>query len=142
MILLLERYPILRHAIPAIFILWTLITLYFTLSPTQYLADASLFQFDKLGHFAMFGGWTGLVGLYLMVYRSDYAINLLPLIAIGISFGAFIEFLQLVLPIDRSPSLMDMIANFLGCLTAWGILVILQKKAKTTATRSHHSNTV
>ncbi|MEX0773749.1 MAG: VanZ family protein [Balneolales bacterium] len=138
MISLLERYPILWRLIPIFFILWTIITLYLTLSPVQYIADTGVFQFDKLGHFAMLGGWTGLVGLYLMVYRRNYDINLLPLIIIGISFGAFVEFLQLVLPIDRSPSFMDMVANSLGCLTAWGILKILQNRSKNEAGKSVH----
>lgn len=128
MISLIERYPVLRKTIPALFILWTLITFYLTLSPAQYLAEVDVFQFDKLGHFAMFGGWTGLIGLYLMLYKKDYNVNLLPLVIIGIAFGAFIEFLQLVLPVSRSASFMDMVANSLGCLTAWAVLSFIQKR--------------
>lgn len=136
MISILERYPILNRMIPALLIIWTLITLYLTLSPSEYLGDPGIFQFDKLGHFAMFGGWTGLIGLYLMLYKRKYDINLFPLIIIGITFGAFIEFLQLVLPFDRSPSFMDMVANSLGCISAWGVLKILQNRVKSMVSKS------
>ncbi|MEX0778565.1 MAG: VanZ family protein [Balneolales bacterium] len=138
MITTLEKYPILRQIIPLTVVVWTIITLYLTLSPTEYIAEAGVFQFDKVGHFAMFGGWTGLIGLYLMIYKKNYNLNLLPLIIAGILFGAFVEFLQIVLPIDRSPGYMDMLANTLGCLTAYGILKILQSRAKASVSKSVH----
>ncbi|MEX0686245.1 MAG: VanZ family protein [Balneolales bacterium] len=128
MISLLNRYPNLYKIIPGLLILWTLLTFYLTLSPSDYLASAGLFQYDKIGHFAMCGGWTGLIGLYLMVYKQNHTINLLPLIIIGLSFGAFIELLQLTLPINREPSFMDMVANSLGSLTAWGVLRHIQNR--------------
>ena len=125
-----EKRWYLHKMIPVLFISWTLITLYLTLSPAQYIADVHLFDFDKLGHFAMFGGWTGLVGLYIMIYKGRYNVNLLPLVIIGIVFGAFIEFLQWALPIYRSPSFMDMVANSLGCIAAWGVLRFIQRRIK------------
>ncbi|MEX2639993.1 MAG: VanZ family protein [Balneolales bacterium] len=115
--------------------MWTLITIYFTLVPAQYMSEARLYQFDKLGHFAMFGGWTGLIGLYWMIYRRNYDVNLLPLVIAGLLFGGLLEFLQFILPVNRSPSLLDMIANGLGCLTAGGVLKIIQNRAKNILTR-------
>lgn len=123
---LLDRYPVLIKMIPLVFAGWTLITLLLTLLPPDQISSEGLFSYSNLGHFGMFGGWTGLFGLYLMVYRGNTGMRLYPLIFLGIGFGAFIEFLQFLLPYERFPSLIDILFNTLGCVTAYLVLKYLQ----------------
>ena len=47
--------------------------------------------------------------------KIDYNVGIKTLI-IGIGFSVLIEILQLVLPINRSPQLSDIILNSLSCL--------------------------
>ncbi len=119
---ILKRYPIIRPAIPAIFLFWTVLMLALTLLPSDTLPGNRLFSYDKLGHFGMFGGWTFFLGLYFMVYRGKVQINLFLLMAVGILFGAVIEVLQYVMPAGRTGSWGDVLANSLGCFTAYVLL--------------------
>lgn len=117
-----------QKSIPILILLWTLLILYFTLFPSDNLFDTDLFSYDKIGHFGMFGGWTGLIGLYFLIYKKDNNAPLFTILIIGIIFGAFIEFLQFLLPFDRNANLMDIAANSLGCITAYLILSYLRAK--------------
>ncbi len=119
---LLTRYPIIRPAIPAVFLLWTVLMLTLTLIPGDALPSNRLFSYDKVGHFGMFGGWTFFLGLYFMIYKEKVHINLFLLMTAGILFGAMIEVLQHIMPAGRSGSLDDIIANSLGCFTAYLLL--------------------
>ncbi len=119
---LLTRYPIIRPAIPAVFLLWTVLMLTLTLIPGDALPSNRLFSYDKVGHFGMFGGWTFFLGLYFLIYKEKVHINLFLLMTAGILFGAMIEVLQHIMPAGRSGSLDDIIANSLGCFTAYLLL--------------------
>ena len=119
---LLERYKFIRGAIPPVFFLWTVLMLALTLMPSESIPDIKVFSYDKIGHFGLFGGWTFFLGLYFIVYREKTNINLVLLMFAGILFGVFIELMQFLLPGSRSASWGDVIANSLGCLTAWLLL--------------------
>jgi len=116
---LLQRYRFLRTAIPPVFILWTLLMLVLTLLPSESIPEAQVFSYDKIGHFGMFAGWTFFLGLYMIAYKEKVDINLFLLMMAGIAFGAFIEFMQYVLPGDRTASWGDIIANAIGCIAAY-----------------------
>lgn len=116
------RHRLMRSAIPPVFILWTILMLTLTLIPGESIPDAPLFAYDKIGHFGMFGGWTFFLGLYMIVYRGKRDINLFLLMIAGILFGAVIELLQYFLTDDRTASWGDVIANSLGCFTAYLLL--------------------
>ncbi len=117
-----------QKSIPILILLWTLLILYLTLFPTDNLLDADIFTYDKIGHFGMFGGWTGLIGLYFLIYKKDINAPLFAILITGIIFGAFIEFLQFLLPFGRNADFWDVTANTLGCLTAYLILSYLRAK--------------
>ncbi len=119
---ILKRYRIIRTAIPPVFILWTVLMLLLTLLPGESLPSAKLFSYDKIGHFGMFGGWTFFLGLYFIVYREKVNINLFLLMMAGILFGAAIEGLQYLMPLGRTASWGDILANSLGCLAAYLML--------------------
>ncbi len=70
----------------------------------------------------MFGGWTGLLGLYLLLYKKYENPPFIALVLAGIFFGALIELLQHIMPFNRTGSLIDVMYNSLGCITAYFVL--------------------
>jgi VanZ family protein len=75
---------------------------------------------DKLGHFAMYSFFSGVLLLDSCRWRTDkgfkYFILVIPLL-----FGALMEMLQMMLTTSRRAEILDMVANILGVLS--GILV-------------------
>ncbi|MDG5768260.1 VanZ family protein [Balneolales bacterium ANBcel1] len=123
----LHRYQSLKKAIPPVFVLWTLLMLALTLLPANTIPESSLFSYDKVGHFGMFGGWTFFLGLYLIVYRERTETSLLLLLIAGVLFGGIIEILQHYIPGNRTASWGDFIANSLGAITACLVLLPLKR---------------
>lgn len=121
-------HPLLVRSIPWMVALWTLLTIYLTTFPSEKIIEVELFRYDKIGHFLIFGGWTFLIGLIQLVYLERIHASLLPIIIIGISFGGAIEIAQYLLPYGRYASWLDMLANILGCLTAFVALKFIQKQ--------------
>ncbi|MDI6401393.1 VanZ family protein [Balneolaceae bacterium ANBcel3] len=113
------RIRFIRWAIPPVLVLWTLLMLMATLLPGSALPDAKLFSYDKVGHFAMFAGWTFFLGLYFIVYKEKTTINLYMLVIAGVLFGAIIEGLQFLLPGNRTASWGDILANTAGAVIAF-----------------------
>jgi glycopeptide antibiotics resistance protein len=95
--------------------------------PAKYLVESRVFQYDKLGHFALFGGWAFLYGLFVMYYRRKTDVGLKRIFWIAFLFGAFIELYQHIMPVNRSGNLADLAANGLGCLAAVLALGIIKQ---------------
>ncbi len=74
----------------------------------------------------MFCAWTFFFGLVRFLNNK---FNLLPVFLIGSLFGMTIEVLQYALPIERSPELLDLIADISGTGAAILILYVLSRKA-------------
>ncbi len=108
----------------SVMVLFTLVTLGLTLSPTEKLGDSALYQYDKLGHALLFGTWTLLLGLILLISDSSH-LSLLAIFIAGSLFGITVEILQEVLPVDRNMDLYDAVADIAGCLVAVGILKLI-----------------
>lgn len=115
------------RTIPFLFGIWMLITLYLTVMPAEYLVESRVFQYDKLGHFALFGGWAFLYGLFIMYYRRKTDVGLNRIFWIGFMFGAMVEMYQYLMPVNRSGNLYDLLANALGCLAAVLALGIIKQ---------------
>jgi VanZ family protein len=115
------------RSIPYLFGIWMVITLYLTAMPAKYLVESRVFQYDKLGHFALFGGWAFLYGLFVMYYRRKTDVGLKRIFWIAFLFGAFIEVYQHIMPVNRSGNLADLAANGLGCLAAVLALGIIKQ---------------
>lgn len=73
----------------------------------------------------MFGAWTFFYGLVRFL-KNKFA--LLPVFLVGSIFGLIVEVLQHMLPVDRSPELLDLVADISGAGGAVFILFILSKK--------------
>ena len=74
----------------------------------------------------MFVIWTFFYGIYRAI-KKDRKPNLLYLFLISCFYGLLIEFLQHILPTNRSPELLDFIADALGALVAIGVLQLVFK---------------
>ncbi|MFN2374748.1 MAG: VanZ family protein [Cyclonatronaceae bacterium] len=115
------------RSIPYLFGIWMVITLYLTAMPAKYLVESRVFQYDKLGHFALFGGWAFLYGLFVMYYRRKTDVGLKRIFWIAFLFGTFIEVYQHIMPVNRSGNLADLAANGLGCVAAVLALGIIKQ---------------
>ena len=114
-----------EYIVYLLFLSCTAVTLLFTLSPPSNFQSHSVFQYDKIGHFLMFFGWTLMFGLSWMI-RKKNSIKLWVVFLTGLIFGIAIELTQGVLPYDRHPNPYDVIANGIGSLAAIIILNVLQ----------------
>lgn len=99
--------------------------LYGTLFPVNYNVPNSIYELDKLVHFIMFAAWTFFYGIVRFL-MDKYALT--PIFIVGSLFGLAIELLQHFLPTNRSPELMDFVADISGTAAAILILYVLAKK--------------
>lgn len=106
-----------RYLLPLGIIGLTLITLVLTLIPADFLGESRLWSFDKLGHLALFGSWTFMLGLYQYINSSSPP-NVWFFFLFGVSFGIMIELLQHFLPLHRHGSWGDLLFDAIGCLFA------------------------
>lgn len=104
----------------------TVTILYLTLSPADQIGDFSVYQYDKLGHFVLFFGWTFFFGLLVLSFKEANT-NLLFVFIVGTLFGISIEILQDVLPFGRSPEKVDAIVDIFGTLCATILLYYIRK---------------
>ncbi len=87
--------------------------LFGTLLPTDEEIGINVWEHDKLVHFLAFGVWTFLYGVVRAVRKGNRP-NLWIVFVLGTSYGLLVELLQFVMPINRSPELLDFIADMLG----------------------------
>ena len=77
----------------------------------------NIWDYDKLGHFLMFGVWTFLYGLN-QAMRKKKKPNLWTVFILGSAYGLLIEVLQFIIPTNRSPETLDFIADMIGSALA------------------------
>ena len=116
-----------KYIVYILFVLCTITTLLLTLLPPENFENRSVFQYDKLGHFLIFFGWTLLFGFSWLI-RKKKILNLWIIFIIGALFGIGIELAQGLLPYDRSPNVYDAIADIAGSYAAVLCLGYLQNR--------------
>lgn len=116
-----------RTLIATLLIASTAVILYLTLMPSHKIGSHSIYQYDKLGHFLLFFGWTFLFGL-LMISTKEVHANLLLIFIAGALFGILIELMQGWLPFGRTADIQDAIADVLGALVATLVLRIVRRR--------------
>ena len=119
-----------------LFLACTVVTLLLTLLPPDNLKGPSVFQYDKLGHFLMFFGWTFMLGLSRII-RKKRPIRLWIVFTIGALFGIAIEVTQGLLPYDRSASIYDAIADITGSFCAVMVLKYIQSNFSITIKKAY-----
>lgn len=120
-------HQVVRGAIPVFIFIWTASILMLTLLPSESIPEYKLFDFDKLGHLAVFGGWTFLTGLFILINMKRIRGRMWKVAILGFIFGTGIEIVQYLAPINRSASIADAVANTIGCLIAWSVLKYIQR---------------
>jgi VanZ family protein len=101
------------------FILVTVVTLVLTLIPGDSLSHSSIWNYDKLGHALMFGSWAPLLIQISKKYSPIYRPGWYDYLFAGtgaLIFGGVIELLQLILPIMRTASWADFLADAVGII--------------------------
>ena len=97
-------------------ILWALLILVLTLTPSSSLPDTSLFSYDKIGHIVIF-----LVLSYLFTSGlnankpSKLKANILTSISLTMIYGIIIEVSQAFIP-ERGMEFLDLVANCSGSI--------------------------
>ncbi|TVQ34861.1 MAG: hypothetical protein EA384_17000 [Spirochaetaceae bacterium] len=124
------QQPVLRWSVPLLLMAWTAVILVLTMAPLEEVRGEISFSITKLGHTVLFFVWTVLAGLYVMLFRGNRSVRLLPLLIAGTLFGAAIELLQLVLPFNRSARLLDVAMNAIGAAAACGVLHWLRRQLR------------
>ncbi|MEP1150976.1 MAG: VanZ family protein [Balneola sp.] len=95
-----------------------------TLYPSNGSFSFSFWEYDKLGHFIMFAVWTFLYGLY-RASKSDEPPSLWIIFILGSFYGLIIEFLQFLVPTNRNPEALDLVADMFGAMAAIFLLRFL-----------------
>lgn len=116
-----------RQLIKILLILATLTTLFFTMLPPEKLGESKLYNYDKIGHFLIFFGWTLLYGLFMFTKKQTET-KLILIFFTGAFFGILIEILQGTLPIGRTMDLNDALVDICGSIVAIGILFLIKRK--------------
>ncbi|MBN8824232.1 MULTISPECIES: VanZ family protein [unclassified Spirosoma] len=101
-------------------IIWTIIMLIGCLTPHDDLPEELLSWSDKLLHVLIFAPFTLLWAL------AGFPMG--RVLIAGILFGALIEVLQYILPINRSGDLIDLLADSLGAVVGIGIAWLIPQK--------------
>ncbi|AXJ00031.1 VanZ like family protein [Cyclonatronum proteinivorum] len=104
-----------------------ILALYLTLFPGDMLVTAARWGDPKLGHIILFGGWTFLFGLTMIVFFKRPFFPLYAMLIIGILFGATVEMMQALMPYGRTGSLADIGYNTIGVSLA-GLLLWLYRR--------------
>jgi VanZ family protein len=102
------------------------------LIPADQLSKAKIMSYDKLGHALLFGSWT-LLYLQLRFPTSVGNINVASYWKsglLGTVFGGAMELLQLSLPIMRSASWADWVADIIGVVLFLGIHYLIFRPEK------------
>lgn len=116
-----------RQYIKILLALTTLLILFLTLLPASSMGNSKVFDYDKIGHFGIFFGWTLLYGLFMFTKKHTETKLLLIFLA-GCFFGISIEIFQGILPIDRHMELNDALVDIGGSLLAIGIIFLIKKR--------------
>ena len=130
---LLEPKPVLCYAIA-----YTLLILVLSLINLKNIPKPSFDDSDKLMHLGAYFGLTILWYLYYFSRKIWFTVQLRSLVVIClliIAFGIFIEVLQDKLTTYRTIDSLDVLANSIGVLIAFFVILYLKKPLKKVKSR-------
>ncbi|MCC5934029.1 MAG: VanZ family protein [Balneolales bacterium] len=114
--------------LPLLLFGWMILAMYLTLFPGDMLVSAARWGNPKLGHVILFGGWTFLFGMNMMVFFNKPRFPVFLMILIGIIFGAIVELMQFAMPYGRSGMVSDIGYNAVGASLAGLMLWFYRSK--------------
>jgi VanZ family protein len=106
-------------------ILWTLVMCIAFFMPASGIPSVGIPHIDKVVHFSLFTGF-GLVWLNAVKGRRRTAF----VFVVGLVFAILSETLQGILPTNRTPSSLDVVANVLGLVTALVIYTLFRRAGR------------
>lgn len=86
---------------------------------------------DKVVHFIFYFTLVLFWGFFLKKDNKSLFASIIILLS-AIEYGVFMEICQGTFTTTRSPDLLDIVANSLGAITGWVVIVIYYKKKGTT----------
>lgn len=116
-----------KQVIKILFVITTLSILLLTMLPPDKLGESDVYNYDKLGHFLIFFGWTLLFGLFMFTKKKTETKFVLIFI-VGCAFGVAIEIFQEILPIDRNMDIFDALTDILASFTAMILLFWVKRR--------------
>jgi VanZ family protein len=117
--LLWLKYNTLLHAIT-----WTVIVTALCLLPGKDMPEVNIVNFDKLGHFCVFGLLNFLFLRHYYVKISSFSFQLksaLIITLLVIAYSGLMEIFQGLFYVDRSADVYDFVANSLGSISSLGL---------------------
>ena len=110
---------------------WAAIIMVVSVIPGEDLPSVSIWEADKVFHALVYALLTFFSWQYLRKKYPDFnrQKNLLKVAGLCILYGFFIELIQLALP-TRSFDLYDALANSIGCLISFSILLLAGMSTK------------
>jgi VanZ family protein len=97
--------------------IWSVIVLYISLTPANKIPKTNLFtinNFDKVVHFGMYFILSAIICKILLARNINKTTLFLITVFISVILGGLLEIIQGILPINRSCSMGDFIANSIG----------------------------
>jgi VanZ family protein len=114
-------------------VIWMAIILYISLTPASKIPRTNIFMienFDKLVHFGMYFILSLIICSIIKIGdRKKIFIILLPIL-ISVTTGGVLEIMQELLPINRSCSLGDFLANMSGAVVGALLYIYIPEKYK------------
>lgn len=110
---------------------WTFLILVLCLVRFTDLPTIKVSGFDKYGHFTFHFGFTLLWSYHAWLKKNQITFRkLLNIVLISIGYGILIEFLQETCTKTRQADILDVLANFIGAITAFLVFVLIKKVKK------------
>lgn len=121
----------LKKTILSLAIGWTFLIAVLCLVKFGDLPKIKVSGFDKYGHFIFHFVFTMLWGYYAWLKQYSLTFKkLAAIVVVSICYGILIEFLQETCTQTRQADPQDVLANFTGAMTAFLVLVFLNKRKK------------
>jgi VanZ family protein len=107
---------------------WTTIILIGLSWPASSIPNVNIENFDKVVHFAMFFGF-GFLWMIAIPLRVDT--RTWVVLITGIIFAIFTELYQGIIPMDRTPSMWDVVADVFGlCMGIMTYHILLMRQLR------------
>jgi VanZ family protein len=103
---------------------WTALVIVLLSIPGSAIPSEKLWTYDKVGHVALF---LGLAFFWLRALSADNTRLILLILLAGLVFAPLTEVYQGLLATDRTPDVMDSVADGIGFLIGSGVWILLDR---------------
>lgn len=107
-------------------LLWVGLMAYGCFMPGSQVSQVNWVISDKVIHFLMFFGFTGLSTICLGYRFKRLKTTLMAVAVLSFVWGALIEIIQQILPFGRSADIFDLLYDVFGTIVALIIMIVLK----------------